>query len=240
MSDQKNAANFHAGQDPVFARIAEKYDFLCDIFSFCLHRLWKKAFINNLPIKHNIVVIDLASGTGDIPFRILKKHQLVQELIVSDLCPAMIQQAQKKLMPFKTNMRFEVLNAENLYQLPPNSADLVTMSLGIKICDRQLVFSEVYRILKPGGGFYFLEAAHLPWQWLHKLYLRYMKWCIPVIGRLAASGDKSVYQYLLKGIEKMPPQHVIAKEMQNIGFESTRWKNLSFGIVAIHSGYKSH
>jgi demethylmenaquinone methyltransferase/2-methoxy-6-polyprenyl-1,4-benzoquinol methylase len=238
MPDHQNAAEFYPEQDVVFDRIADRYDILCDIFSCFIHRFWKKAFVDKLDVNDDTILLDLASGTGDIPARILKKHRTPKNLVISDLSLAMISQAKKKLTKEYDNVQYRVLNAESLTDIQSGSISIVTMSLALKICNRQLVFSEVYRVLKPGGSFTVLEASHLPWPWLHKVYLGYMKFCIPIIGMVAAGGDHGAYKYLLRGIEQIPSQKVLASEFKEAGFVDVRWTNLSFGIVAIHSGYR--
>jgi demethylmenaquinone methyltransferase/2-methoxy-6-polyprenyl-1,4-benzoquinol methylase len=100
------------------------------------------------------------------------------------------------------------------------------------------VVREAFRVLKRGGYFYCLEAARIPWAWLHKLYLAYMGWCMPLIGRIATGGDASAYQYLLRGVRDFPDQRTFAAELEAAGFAEVAWRNMTFGIVALHMGRK--
>src|SRR5258705_9604750 len=108
----------------------------------------------------------------------------------------------------------------------------------MKICRREHVIAEAFRVLKPGGTFFCLEAARITVAPLHALYLKYMDWCLPTIARIATGGDRSAYNYLLKGVHEFPDQETFARELRHAGFESVRFENLTLGIVAIHEGVK--
>ena len=130
-----------------------------------------------------------------------------------------------------------LLDAHQL-ALPDASVDLYSISFGMKICDRVRVVSEAWRVLKPGGVFYCLEAARIPFEPLHQAYLIYMDWCLPLIARLATSGDRSAYNYLLKGVHEFPRQAAFAAELEAAGFNDVSYENLTLGIVAIHRAVK--
>lgn len=240
----KNSANFTPDDDDVFGRIANRYDRLCDLFSLGIHRLWKRRvaqIIGNTPW-HNL--LDVASGTGDIVYRIVQqrlssetinnKHQV----IVSDISLQMLDAAKKKVASNSFDMVFMQLNAENMHQIRNASQDVVSISLGLKICDRHKALQEAYRVLKVGGRLITLEASNIPINWIHKLYLGYMSIVMPLIGRLATGGDSSAYQYLLKGVKDFPSAENLAQEITDIGFGEVGFERLSFGIVAIHTAHK--
>lgn len=240
----KNSANFTPDDDDVFGRIANRYDRLCDLFSLGIHRLWKRRvaqIIGNTPW-HNL--LDVASGTGDIVYRIVQqrlssetindKHQV----IVSDISLQMLDAAKKKVASNSFDMVFMQLNAENMHQIRNASQDVVSISLGLKICDRHKALQEAYRVLKVGGRMITLEASNIPINWIHKLYLGYMSIVMPLIGRLATGGDSSAYQYLLKGVKDFPSAENLAQEITDIGFGEVGFERLSFGIVAIHTAHK--
>jgi len=108
----------------------------------------------------------------------------------------------------------------------------------MKICDREKILKEAMRVLKSGGVFYCLEASQIPIAAVHKAYLIYMDWCLPLIGKLAADGDASAYGYLLKGIHDFPGAQGLAAELQEFGFSRVSYKRLSLGITAIHRAEK--
>lgn len=233
-----NAASFAPERDDVFARIAGRYDLLCDLFSFGIHRLWKRGMARAMAQHPGEVVLDLAAGTGDIPLRLLKRGGQPRELWVTDISEGMLAIARPKLEGKDPSIRFELLDAENLHQIPDASIDLCSMSFGMKICDRARVIREVYRVLRPDGRFYCLEAARIPVPALHSLYLLYMGWCMPLIGRIATGGDRSAYLYLLRGVREFPDQKSFAAELTSIGFHGVSWRNMTLGIVALHEALK--
>jgi ubiquinone/menaquinone biosynthesis methyltransferase len=237
-----NAAIFDPSTDDVFARIAGRYDRLCDIFSLGIHRLWKAAIVSRMAGHPGEVILDAASGTGDIPLRLLRGFadgMQGRTLVVTDLCPQMLAIAQVKLAPFAQRARLAIIDCETLDGIDSNSIDLYSISFGMKICDRARVTAQALRVLKPGGTFFCLEAARIPVPWVHSAYLRYMEWCLPLIGRIASDGDASTYGYLLRGVREFPAQEAFADEMRAAGFSDVRYKNLTFGIVAIHEATKA-
>lgn len=235
----ENAADFHPARDDVFARIAGRYDRLCDVFSLGIHRLWKRAIARRMAAHPGKVVLDAASGTGDIPLRLLRgfpQHMRGRTLLVTDLCPQMLAIAHGKLATY--DLRIEVHDCERLDGIAPGSIDLYSISFGMKICDRDRVMAEAFRVLKPGGTFFCLEAARIPVPFIHAAYLRYMEWCLPLIGHIASRGDPGTYDYLLRGVREFPAQRDFADELRAAGFADVVYRNLTFGIVAIHEATK--
>ena len=231
-----NAAHFDPQSDDVFGRIAARYDRLCDAFSLFAHRIWKDRIAGHIAREKGALALDVASGTGDIPVRLLRNDGGPQRILVTDISAQMLAQAKKKLKG-ATRVEFRTLDAHAL-DLPDASVDTYSISFGMKICDRARVMSEAMRVLKPGGIFYCLEAARIPFEPLHQAYLLYMDWCLPTIARIATGGDASAYNYLLRGVHDFPPQRDFARELEAIGFENVTFKNLTLGIVAIHLGVK--
>lgn len=231
-----NAAHFDPQADDVFGRIAGRYDRLCDVFSVFAHRLWKNRIATLMAAEQGALALDVASGTGDIPVRLLRKGGGPQRILVTDISAQMLAQARKKLAAAE-RVEFRTLDAHAL-DLPDASVDTYSISFGMKICDRARVMSEALRVLKPGGVFYCLEAARIPFEPLHRAYLLYMDWCLPLIARIATGGDSSAYNYLLRGVHDFPRQRDFAEEMRQHGFTNVTFENLTFGIVAIHRGVK--
>ena len=239
---KENAAEFDTQQDDVFGRIAGRYDLLCDLFSLGIHRLWKREVAQVIAKEPWSQLLDCATGTGDIILRVLAHREIGQgqQIIASDISPQMLAIAQKRLAAFNSSVELRVLDAHSMPELPAESIDLYSISLGLKICERRKVLQEAARVLRPGGRLVVLEASNIPWRWLHRTYLIYMNLCMPVVGWFATGGDSSAYRYLLNGIEKFPTAEEFAQELVALGFEQVSFERLTLGIVAIHTARKPH
>jgi demethylmenaquinone methyltransferase/2-methoxy-6-polyprenyl-1,4-benzoquinol methylase len=240
-STEVNAASFDASHDDVFNRIASRYDLLCDLFSLFIHRLWKSHMASRILALPWQRMLDVASGTGDIALRVIGNLGAERDrtCIVSDICPAMLDIARRRAIRLANAAQFETLDAHRLTTIETASIDLYSMSLGMKICDRKLVLAEAWRVLRPGGTFICMEASEIPVRFLHRVYLTYMKLCMPVIGWAATGGDTSAYDYLLKGVCGFPGAQKFADEIAAQGFVEVTYERLSLGIVAIHSARKA-
>ena len=235
-----NSAGFHTIDDDVFGRIAGRYDRLCDIFSLGIHRLWKSRMATRIAEEPAGVLLDLASGTGDIPFRLrsrLGNSWQGWTVHVTDVSPQMLAIARTKLAADDLSVAFALKDACAI-EMADASVDVVTMSFGMKITDRSRVMAETLRVLKPGGVFLCLEASRITIPGLHRLYLTYMDACMPLIGRLATGGDAGAYEYLLRGVHDFPDQAALTRELSNAGFNTVTHESLSLGIVAIHRAVK--
>jgi ubiquinone/menaquinone biosynthesis methyltransferase len=237
---KENAAGFYTQQDDVFGRIADRYDLLCDLFSLGIHRLWKRRVAQLIAKEHWSELLDCATGTGDIILRLLMHREIQpeQHITASDISPQMLAIAQERLAVAKSSIVFRVLDAHFMPDVPSESIDLYSISLGLKICERHQVLREAMRVLRPGCRLVVLEASRIPWMWLQRAYLLYMHLCMPVIGWVATRGDSSAYKYLLRGIESFPAAEIFAQELADAGFEEIAFEPLTGGIVAIHSARK--
>ena len=236
-----NAAEFSAHRDDVFGRIATRYDRLCDIFSLGIHRLWKRRVAAIVAARPWQSMLDTATGTGHIVLRLANLPELdpsSQRIVASDISPQMLAIAERRLASTRISVQLEVQDATSLSDVPDASIDLYSMSLGLKICDRQAALSEALRVLKPGGHLVTLEASNIRWHWLQWLYLGYMRLCMPALGWLATGGDASAYKYLLEGIEHFPSAEELAEELKQMGFVEVSFERRSLGIVAIHCARK--
>jgi demethylmenaquinone methyltransferase/2-methoxy-6-polyprenyl-1,4-benzoquinol methylase len=233
-----NAAEFNAGSDDVFTRIAGRYDRLCDVFSLLAHRYWKATMARQIAGDRGLIVLDVASGTGDIALRVARRRDGANKLIVAgDICPAMLAIAKSKASDQGIKIDFRHLNAHEL-DVPDSTVDAYAISFGLKICNRTLVLKEAFRVLKPEGRIYCLEASRIPVPFIHAAYLGYMDWCLPLIARIATGGDRGAYDYLLRGIHDFPGAHLLAREIESFGFQNVSYRYMTFGIVALHVAAK--
>lgn len=239
-SSDPNAASFDCVTDDVFSRIASRYDVLCDLFSLGIHRIWKSRMARRIAAEPWDDMLDVAAGTGDIALRVIRNlgDATTRSCIVSDICPAMLDIAKRRAGPLAGALQFRVFDAHRLAEIASASVDLYSMSFGMKICDRKRAVAEAWRVLRPGGRFICLEASEVPVRFIHRLYLAYMSFCMPVVGWVATGGDASAYHYLLSGVRAFPGAPQFAEEIGTQGFVEVGYERLSFGIVAIHTARK--
>lgn len=208
-----------------------------------MHRHWKRRVAERIAGEEWNILLDGATGTGDIILRVLKMMPTSERTIIaSDVSERMLAIAERRLNIHieqnKEGVTLQLLDAENMPSVQNNSVDAYSISLGMKICNRKLVAQEAFRVLRPGGRLIILEASNIPWAVLNRAYLACMSVCMPILGWLATGGDASANKYLLHGIREFPAAEDFALELENYGFEDIGFERLSFGIVAIHSARK--
>ena len=180
-------------------------------------------------------LIDVACGTGDLAKLFLKFTNKSGEIFCVDTNIGMINKGKNKLNKFK-NINWVIASAEKL-PIKDNSCDYYTISFGLRNTkDLNKALSEAYRVLKPGGRYFCLEFSKIQNSNLNFIYKNYSK-LIPVIGK-AVVGQKEPYDYLIKSIEEFINQEELIDLMKQNKFEHCNYRNLSGGIVAIHSGWK--
>ena len=183
----------------------------------------------------NKKLIDVACGTGDIGKLYLDYTDINSQVTCVDPNQGMINQGKKKLANYK-NIEWILAPAENL-PIPENTFDFYTISFGLrnaKSLERSL--SEALRVLKPGGRFLCLEFSKIQNSNLDFIYKNYSK-LIPLVGKIIV-GEKKPYEYLVKSIENFLNQEELISLMKEKNFKKCAYRNLSGGIVSIHSGWK--
>jgi demethylmenaquinone methyltransferase/2-methoxy-6-polyprenyl-1,4-benzoquinol methylase len=221
----------------VFDSVAPKYDVMNDLMSLGLHRAWKRIFVNAIGPRPNEALLDLAGGTGDISFRALEAG--AGRVICSDINWEMLSVAQTRAMErgLVANLTFLCADAERL-PLPDRSVDKVSMAFGLRNCtDKDAVLRDVRRVLRPGGRFHCLEFSRLEVSALQPLYDAWSFRALPAIGERVAK-DAESYRYLAESIRTFPDQETLAAMMRQAGLERVQHRNLSGGIVAIHTGWR--
>lgn len=224
----------------VFTSVARKYDLMNDFMSLGIHRLWKRDFIANSGIRTGDRVLDLAGGTGDISRLAHRRVGSNGQVILTDINPDMLAIGRSRLEDegIAGNVAYGLVNAEQL-PFASRSFDAVTIAFGLRnVTDQNAALREMFRVLRPGGRALILEFSRVREERLARLYDRYSFGVLPVLGRLVAN-DADSYRYLAESIRKHPPQEELAAMMQAAGFEQVRFRDLTGGIVAIHSGLHS-
>ena len=219
----------------VFSQVYDRYDLMNDFMSLGIHRLWKKNLINMMNPSSNHKLIDVGCGTGDIAKFYLKNVDENSYITCVDPNNNMIKKGKEKLSKFK-NLNWVIAPAEKL-PLLENSFDFYTISFGLRNTKNlNKALSEAYRVLKPGGRFMCLEFSKIQNSALDIIYKNYSK-LLPSIGKFVV-GEKEPYEYLIKSIENFINQDELIDLMTKSGFQKCFYRNLSGGIVSIHSGWK--
>ena len=219
----------------VFDQVYDQYDLMNDFMSLGVHRLWKKDLLNMMNPSSNQKLIDVACGTGDIAKLFLNYVNKKSFVTCVDPNIGMIKKGKEKLKKFN-NLNWVVASAEKL-PMDINSFDFYTISFGLRNTkDLNKSLSEAYRVLKPGGRYLCLEFSKIENSGLDFIYKKYSK-VIPSIGKFIV-GEKEPYEYLVKSIENFVNQDELIDLMKKNGFQNCTYRNLSGGIVSIHSGWK--
>ena len=219
----------------VFDQVYDQYDLMNDLMSLGTHRLWKSAMLNLMNPSKNQKLIDVACGTGDIAKIFLENVDKLSKITCIDPNKAMVSKGKEKLREYK-NLEWIIAPAEKL-PIRENLYDFYTISFGLRNTkDLNKSLSEAYRVLKPGGRFLCLEFSKIQNSNLDIIYRNYSK-LIPYLGKIVV-GDKEPYEYLVKSIENFVNQEELIGLMENNNFQNCIYRNLSGGIVAIHSGWK--
>ncbi len=222
----------------VFSSVASKYDIMNDVMSGGVHRVWKDAMMDWLNPREGQRLLDVAGGTGDIAFRFLKRAG-VANAVVLDLTEDMLIEGRKRAEAEDRADQLDWMVGDAM-ALPfeDNSFDVYTISFGIRNVTRvQDALNEAYRVLRPGGRLMVLEFSQLPNPAMQWAYDRYSFNVIPKMGQVIA-GDSDSYQYLVESIRKFPDQEKFATMIRQAGFSQVKYRNMTFGVAALHSGWK--
>jgi len=227
--------------DDVFHSVARRYDLMNDLMSLGLHRAWKDALVNavNPPKNRPFSLLDIAGGTGDIAFRVVKSGGADTRATVCDINAAMLEVGRERATKSALGeaVSFSEANAEAL-PFADRSFDAATIAFGIRNVPRiDRALAEAYRVLKIGGRFLCLEFSAVDVPGLDRLYDFYSFNVIPALGRVVA-GDAESYRYLVESIRRFPKPQDFAAMMRTAGFARVSFQPMSGGIVALHSGWR--
>lgn len=222
----------------VFNSVASRYDVMNDVMSVGIHRLWKDAMMDWLAPRPGQRLLDVAGGTGDIAFRFLKRAGSGHATVL-DLTEPMLVAGRKRAEAEQMAGSIDwVVGDAMALPFDAGSFDVYTISFGIRNVTRpQQALDEAFRVLRPGGRLMVLEFSQLPNRALQKAYDLYSFNVIPRMGQVIAR-DRDSYQYLVESIRNFPDQETFLSMIRQAGFEQAKYRNLSMGIAALHSGWK--
>jgi demethylmenaquinone methyltransferase / 2-methoxy-6-polyprenyl-1,4-benzoquinol methylase len=223
----------------VFDSVASRYDLMNDLMSGGVHRLWKDAFVADVDPRPGQVIADVAGGTGDIAFRMLRRSGGGATVHMVDLNEQMLRVGRDRAVDraIVSGIDYTVGNAEDL-PLADRSVDTYTIAFGMRNVTRiDRALAEAHRVLRPGGRFFCLEFSRVRLPALKAAYDAYSFAVLPRLGSMVA-GDGESYRYLAESIRTFPDQQTFARRMEAAGLARARWTNLSGGIAAIHSAWR--
>lgn len=227
----------------IFSAVAGRYDLMNDLMSGGLHRLWKDDVIGWLAPPRSAQafrLLDVAGGTGDLTERFLRAGGPGCTATLFDINPEMVAVGRTRLEKagLSDRVAFTIGNAEAL-PFPDKSFDAYTIGFGIRnVTHIDTALSEAYRVLKTGGRFLCIEFSSCQVPLLDRIYDFHSFEVIPRLGQLTA-GNAEAYRYLVESIRRFPKQEKFAEMIRAAGFSRVAYRNLTGGIAAIHSGWRT-
>ncbi|GAA4076150.1 demethylmenaquinone methyltransferase [Actinomadura miaoliensis] len=212
----------------MFDRTAERYDLLNSLMTGGRDRYWRREVVRALDAGPGENVLDLAAGTGTsaVPFA-----EAGARTVACDFSLGMLRVGTRR-NGGATGPRFVAGDALRL-PFADGAFDAVTISFGLRnVADTVQALRELRRVTRQGGRLLVCEVSHPPNALLrfgHRLHLRYG---LPMLARVSSNPDS--YRYLAESTLAWPDQAALARLLQEAGWTSVRWRNLTFGVVALH------
>jgi demethylmenaquinone methyltransferase / 2-methoxy-6-polyprenyl-1,4-benzoquinol methylase len=222
----------------MFDRIAFRYDFVNRFLSAGIDVGWRKKAIRQLEAIHPQTILDVATGTADMPlllFKMLKPQQITG----IDISEKMLEIGRQKIAA--QHLQDEVLlksGDSEAISFADASFDAVTVSFGVRnFAHLEKGLSEMHRVLRPGGKAVILEFSRPQNGMIRRLANLYCRILAPAAGGFI-SNNKEAYQYLNDSIEAFPEGNNFLKIMQQAGFNNVYRKPLTLGVCTIYCGEK--
>ncbi len=218
----------------MFDRIAGRYDLVNRLMTFGRDRVWRRYVIGQAALQPGDVLLDVATGTGDIAFEGLAQLEGQITAVGADFAVEMMRVGQTR--PLGGTVLWSGVDALNL-PFARGTFNAVTSGYLVRnVIDVERAFSEQFRVLKPGGRVICLETSP-PRGVLKPFIVAYLKYGIPTLGKLIA-GDSSAYTYLPESTQAFRTPGELGAIMADAGFIDVRWKTFMLGTMAVHTGIK--
>jgi demethylmenaquinone methyltransferase/2-methoxy-6-polyprenyl-1,4-benzoquinol methylase len=226
-------ANLSKDPDEVaamFDGVAKRYDLVNDLLSLGRTKAWRKAATKIIAPAPGVQILDIAAGPGSSSEPL---HKAGATVFATDFSEGMLAVG-RKTRPY---LNFSKADALNL-PFEANRFDVVTISYGLRnTADYPKALAEALRVTKPGGRIVVVEFSHPTWRPFRTIYTEYLMKALPAIARKTSS-NPDAYIYLAESIRAWPDQQGLATAMEKAGWGQISWKNLTGGVVAVHSGIK--
>jgi demethylmenaquinone methyltransferase/2-methoxy-6-polyprenyl-1,4-benzoquinol methylase len=211
----------------MFDRTAARYDLLNDLMTGGLDRLWRREVVKALAVQAGERVLDLAAGTGtsSVPFA-----QVGAQTVACDFSLGMLQEGMRRNS--SAGLRFVAGDALRL-PFADSSFDAVTISFGIRnVSDTVHALAEMRRVTRPGGRLLVCEVSKPPNPVIRTMHGLHLKVGLPLMAKVSSNPDS--YHYLAESTAAWHDQAAFARLIQEARWTSVRWRNLTFGAVALH------
>lgn len=225
--------------EQMFDNIAPTYDRLNHVLSFNIDRIWRKRVMRIVRRSHPAMIMDIATGTGDLAIAMAKRTEGAKILGI-DLSEEMLRVARDKVakLGFSERIVLQKGDAENLHTVADSSIDVVTVAFGVRNFEHlEKGLSELYRCLKPGGKLVVLEFSIPRNRLIRWVYAQYSHRLLPRIGAMI-SKDRQAYDYLPDSVEEFPSPERFMETLRGVGFTDTKAKSQSCGIAHIYCATK--
>ncbi len=220
----------------MFNRISQWYDLLNHLLSFGQDIVWRKRAVSFMLEEGGDHFLDVATGTGDVAFEILKQKPDAK-VFGLDPAPKMVVVAQRKAFK-KGKKLFLVLGEGERLPFKDETFDGITIAFGIRnVEDRKATLFEFYRVLKETGVAVILEFSK-PSGIFRLIYDLYFHKILPIVGWII-SRDKEAYSYLPESVERFPKPSEFAKELTEAGFKRVIYEKYTLGICHCYKAFKS-
>lgn len=220
----------------VFESVAKRYDLMNDVLSFGLHRVWKRTCVSLSGAAEGQKVLDIASGTCDMAIRFGEVVGKSGEVWATDINHEMIKEGTKRLKAVGCKAHVAICDCEAL-PFEDNYFDIAVVSFGLRnMTHKDRALKEMMRVVRPGGRVVVLEFSRC-WKIFKPFYDLYSLKLMPWLGQKIA-GDAESYRYLAESIRMHPDQDTLAGIMEEVGLDRVTWKNMTFGVCALHIGLK--
>lgn len=229
--------------EAMFDSIAPAYDFMNTAMTLGMHRRWLRKALEAGRKDARVVtarIIDLATGTGDVAFRLARMYPEA-EIIGVDLSEGMLSVARRKLSDMEKDLSRRICFQQGdclALSHPDEAFDLLTIAYGVRNFENlEKGFREFHRVLRSGGRCVILELSRPENPVIRTGYDLYTRTLIPLAGRLI-SKDPRAYSYLPESIAAMPPRRKIAEMLREAGFSKVDCRPLTLGAVTYYIAEK--
>ena len=224
--------------EKMFNNISKEYDILNRVISFGIDISWRKKIVKILKSKNPSIILDVATGTGDLAIELVKTN--AKKIIGLDISKGMLDVGINKINHKNLNNTIEMVigDSENL-KYEDNFFDAVTVSFGVRNFESlDLGLREIFRVLKPNGSLVILETSNPTKFPFKQFYTVYSKFILPTIGKIF-SKDKLAYNYLSESSAEFPYGEKFNNILKKIGFTSVVDFPQTFGVATIYVASKN-